>query len=477
MQLILSKFSTMTIQEIFGLVSATDIITNLKKRNTTLPDTAKSDKQWEIKGHDVMDAALRPDKTVTVTNAAGEPTGTRVEFVARVPVPLQKLIVGRAAAFAFGNPPNITSNAIEEQGKTVYAAVLKILTDNKSISHNKRIAKDVMRYTEAAECWFPIEEKNTRYGFESAVKIRCRVFSARNGDTLYPLFDEYGDLIAFSREYMLKENDVDVQYFEAFTKDVIRKWKFESGAYVEVANVANVLGKIPVVYVRQEETEWADAQLLINRLEKLLSNFADTNDYHGSPKIFIQGTIKGFSKKGESGSIIEGDKDSTAQYLSWDHAPESVKLETDTLLRLIYSVTQTPDISFDAIKGINQISGIALRLLFLDAHLKVEDKKDIYLDMLQRRVNILKAFVGKINTKLAAAAESVDLACDIDPYMPGDMTADITNLMNATGGKAILSQRTAIEKSGMVPDAEAEYKLIQDEDAASNVKDLFNPTA
>jgi hypothetical protein len=110
----------------------------------------------------------------------------------------------------------------------------------------------------------------------------------------------------------------------------------------------------------------------------LLSNFADTNDYHASPKIFVQGKVIGFTRKGEAGAIIEGENGATAQYLAWQNAPESVKLEIETLLRMIYTITQTPDISFDTVKGIGAISGVALQLLFMDAHLKVQDKSEVF---------------------------------------------------------------------------------------------------
>ena len=81
------------------------------------------------------------------------------------------------------------------------------------------------------------------------------------------------------------------------------------------------------------------------------------------------------------------------QYVSWQQAPEAVKLEIETLLKLIYTITQTPDISFDAVKGLGAISGVALKLLFMDAHLKVQDKCEIFDDYLQRRVNVLLEYV------------------------------------------------------------------------------------
>lgn len=466
----------MTIQEIFALESISEIIDQLKKRITELPNIDECNKQWDITKHDIHDKSIRPDKTVNVTDKDGIVTGTRIEKVARVAVALQKLIIGRAAAFAFGNAPKITTDTLDENEKNVFNACLKILKDNKSLAHNKRMAKDAMRFKEAAECWYPRPEDNKLYGFDAKFKIKVSVFSAENGDTLYPLFDEYKDMVAFSRMYLVKEDANEVEYFETYTKDLIIKWKRDGGGWAEMKRSENIIGKIPIVYVTQNYVEYADVQNLIDEFEKLLSRFSDTVAYHGSPKIFTTGQIFGFAKKGEEGAIIQGDKDATAQYLAWPFAPEAVKLEIDTLLRLIFMISQTPDISFDAVKGLGQIAEKTLKLLFLDAHLKVEDKKEIYLDMLQRRMNILKAFVGQLNKQWVSSAGNLAIEVNIDPYMPGDLAADIQNLTNATGGKAIISQKTAVAKSGLVTDAEAEYKQIQEEDSVSNVRDLFQPT-
>ena len=153
--------------------------------------------------------------------------------------------------------------------------------------------------------------------------------------------------------------------------------------------MVNPLGKIPVIYTTQGQSEWHDVQGLIERLETLLSNFADTDDYHASPKIFVTGTVRGFAKKGEAGAIIEADQGATAQYLSWAQAPESVRLEIDTILSFIYTLTQTPNISFDNVKGLGAVSGVALEFLFTDAHLKVQDKMEYLDDYLTLRNNII----------------------------------------------------------------------------------------
>ena len=66
------------------------------------------------------------------------------------------------------------------------------------------------------------------------------------------------------------------------------------------------------------------------------------------------------------GKIINSDLD----FLTWDHAPEALKLEFELSKGLIYNLTDTPDLSFDNVKGLGNISGIALKLLFLAPILK-----------------------------------------------------------------------------------------------------------
>ena len=329
-------------------------------RNATEPNAAEYIAQLDPQGHDVNDPVKRRDKKVkvdlsdfdindeekknikTVTNGDGETENFRIEPVARVALAIQKLIVKRAVAFTFGNP--VILNAEPEEGTKeadVLKAVKRVLFDNKSRTLNRKVARGMYSSKESAELWYPVEKPTKNYGFDSTHKLRVAIFSPLFGDRLYPYFDETGDMVAFSREYVVKDSaGVKHTYFETYTDTEIRKWTLTSNQWqlLDGYPKKNQIGKIPVIYGRQPAVEWEDVQNLIDRLEKLLSNFADTNDYHASPKIFTTGTILGWAKKGESGAVIEGEEGATAQYLSWAQAPESVKLEIETLLRMIYTI-------------------------------------------------------------------------------------------------------------------------------------------
>lgn len=473
----------MPIEEVFKKDNQADVITELKsKRGIPLPDAKGAIKDLDPLQHEVFDKIKRPDKkvkidrddladgdnttTVITINDGEEQIGYRWEPVARIALAIQKLIVKRAVAFIFGNPVTLNAETKNDNQSLVLNAVQRILFDVKDKSLNRKVARSIFSCTECAELWYPIEKENEDYGFKSKYKLRVAIFSPLLGDTLYPYFDESGDMVAFSREFVrVDQTKTQHTFFETYTDEMKLLWEVGPNGYelVEGYPKKNPIGKIPVIFGNQEQVEWADVQVLIERLEKLLSNFADTNDYHASPKIFVQGEVKGFSKKGESGSIIEGEEGATAQYLSWQNAPESVKLEIETLLRMIYTITQTPDISFDVVKGLGAISGVALKLLFMDAHLKVADHQEVFDEYLQRRINVIKAYVAKFNTGLSKDADLLQIEPEITPYMIIDDQAEVTKWTTANGGKPLVSQKLSAKKAGFAKDPDSDFEQMQAE--------------
>ena len=479
-------------EELKILLSGQDydgIITKIKaSRQTEIPNINDIESELYPSKHDINDTTLRPDRTVT-TDSNGTETATydasnadssttRKEKVARIALSFQKLILNRAVSFTFGNPIELNYEPQNDKETTVKDAIKKILIKNKEISLNRKVGKVLFSTKEVAEYWYPEEYKNNYYGFDSKYKLRSYVFSPLNGDVLYPTFDEYGDMIAFSRSYKLKnEDDEDVEYFETFTSDshiiYIKdgEWKLLEGYPKK-----NVLDKIPIVYCYQDKTEWEDVQVLIDRLETLLSNFADTIDYNANPMIFFKGQLTGFGRKGEAGKIIEGDVNSDASYLSWDAAPTAVKTEIETLLRLIYTLSQTPDFSQEGLSGMGNVSARALKLLFFDAHLKVQEKQEYLNEYLTRRINLIKAYVGLFNSGLKASCDAMDIEPEITPYMLGDDETKVDLLVQAAGGKPILSQKTAVSLLGYSQDSEKEYEMLLEEENTVNQFETLEPT-
>lgn len=467
-------------------------------RLTDQPKTEKYLKQLDPSKHDIMDNSIREDKKVNVdaespdygscTNirADYEPSSEKVkiERVARIALAIQKLIVSRAVGITFGNPVKYKCNIEEEDAKKLYNAVMAVLKDNKEQPLNRKVARQVYGITEVAERWYQVEgsEMHKRYSETGTKKkIRCVVFSPMYGDTLYPYFNDERDMVAFSRKF----NKTDAEgkkhsFFETYTAERFYMWRTDgegaNGWQLEEGYpTQNPYGKIPIVYGCQERTEFEDVQNLIDRLEKLLSNFADTNDYHASPKIVINGRVKSFCKKGEAGAILELDEGASASYLSWANAPESVKQEYQTLKEMIHTITQTPDISWDSVKGVN-VSGVALELMFMDAILKVKDKEEIWLDFLTRRVNIIKAILAKVDQgSFGGEVKNTFIEPEIVPYIITDKQTRANVELALTGNKQLKSQRTAMMELG-IDNVDDELEAIKSEESESNMWEQNEPT-
>jgi len=143
---------------------------------------------------------------------------------------------------------------------------------------------------------------------------------------------------------------------------------------------------------------------------------------------------------------------------------------------MIYTISQTPDISFESLKGVGAVSGVALKLMFLDAHLKVQEKLETFDEYLQRRVNLIKAFIAQMNTSLAKDITTLDIVPDVTPFMVDDLKTMVETLVTANGNKPIMSQKTSVEFSGLVDDVEAEFTQITDETNAAAQIDIGAPT-
>ena len=481
----------MNIQELTNQINTEEnlskLVESLKNgRLTSQPQPKTSSNIAELfpDKHKINDPFFRPDKDVVrdvPDGKGGTKTETKKEKVTRISLALQKLIVKRAVAFVFGNEPLLNTS---DEYTDVLSVLQKVFSDCKIKAINRKTARELMSYQEVAEHWYidPGSEQSNRYGFQSKNRIRCTYFSPSSGDTLYPYFDEYNNLIAFSREYSITQSDkTSKTFFETWTAEWHYKWERTTGNFQPSENYPqrNVIGKIPIIYAYQSQTEWADVQNLIERLEKLLSNFGDTNDYHGSPMLFTKGRITGFATKGESGRILQGTPDSSIEYISWAQAPEATKTEVEMLLRMIYTITQTPDISFDSVKGIGSISGTALRLLFADAHLKVQEKSEVFDEFLQRRNNVILAYLSTLNVAdntFTNLCKNAIVTAEIQPYLIEDDTTKISQLMTATGNKAIMSRKTAVKTLGWVSDTDTELEDIEADEAGANMADLMTPT-
>lgn len=122
------------------------------------------------------------------------------------------------------------------------------------------------------------------------------------------------------------------------------------------------------------------------------------------------------------------------------------------------------------------MSADSRKMIFIDGQLKVTEESGVWLDVFHREINVVKAFMKKMFPKLSDAIDSLDVDVIITPYQIKDDAENIKNNSDATGGKQIVSRRTAVRNLNMVDDVDEEIKEIEREEAAERAVSISEPT-
>ena len=254
-------------QEFEELLAARDISAVRDKMQTHIDEVMDALKDYDTFSHEIM---KREDKLITDKNG----NFVKREKVWRLPIPYQVYINEIALVFLYGRPVKWTqvSDNTDEAFKAFQEFIKRTRFDSR-IRQCKRIAG---AETEAAMLFRVFKDD------EGKPDCQIRVLAHSKGDEIYTRFDQYENLISFAWGYYAKETeDTVVYHFDIYTKQVIYRCAKKSLGW-EVQVETNLIGKIPVIYFRQQK-EWHGVEHLIHREESIASHTADTNDYFADP--------------------------------------------------------------------------------------------------------------------------------------------------------------------------------------------------
>jgi len=464
---------------------------------TVAPEYGDTEKEYDVRQHVIFDPVERPDKK--------KRDGKQLK-VNRIGLPLQKLIVRRRVAFMNVGAMKLEANPNTDDEKRLLNVVKKIRDDNKMEYVENEVAERLLSELQVAKLWYstPVEEGywGDLIKVGGKFRMRCEILSPQKGDTLLPVFDRYGNLNYFGRKY---ETPVDISELtggadiDTKAKDTrldiysaTHIYRFRQPRQGEQAPSGgsgwlleevkqHSYGKIPVIYYGKPQPPWADVQHAIARLETVLSNFGDTNDYHGSPTLVFLGEVTaGLPDKGESGKAVQVKPApqttlADVKYVTWEHAPESIRLEIETLAQYIFTCTQTPQMSMEDMKELGNVSGVAYDRIFMDAHLAARREINGEYGMgTQREINFLKSAAAAIDTTLAEAAKMLDIKFDIPLFRINDDKEQIDNIAAARSA-GLLSQETALEYFSWISDAQEELKKLQAEASTTPAEEEPSP--
>ena len=446
------------------------IIPSLMQKSVYVPSWALLRKDYNYKEHAILSdyQNLRDKKRADGT----------IEKSTRLSIGLERLLVRRTSEFMFAIPEkrvykNINENPIRKQIATAIENVYKYARID---THNLKRSKKYFACCEMATLWYAVKKPNTLYGFDSKFKIKCKTFSPMDWVDLYPLFDEYDDLIAFSIKYSVTKDSETRIYFETWTESMHYKWEESNGWHLVNDPEEIVILKIPVAYMHRDEAIYAEVSGCRKEIEYTLSRNCNVIAYNSAPILKVIGNMLNGEKKGEDYRLFRMEAGGDVSYVSWQQAIEALKYNVAELTELFWSLAQMPDISFSNMQKLGNIGYDARETLLTDAHLKVGDESGDFLEFFDRETNIIKAFLVKMNPEFEKEIENVEVEHVITPFIQRNDEAEIDKRMKANGGKPIESHLESIARYGQTTNPQEVLDQIRKEEAEEsqvNVKDIF----
>lgn len=440
-----------------------EIITDLKQKSVVVPSWSELIEKYEPTRHTIVD-----DKSNRRDRQRSDGT---IERASRIYLGLEKLLTSRITEFMFAIPvKRVYHNTENNEVRQKIAHAIEMIYKYARIdSENIKRGNAFFASCEIFTIWYTVKSPNTIYGFNSQYKLKCKTYSPMDGCKLYPLFDEYGDMIAMSIEYVKTVKNEEITYFETYTSDRHYKWQFKTSAYEDVINGEEiVILKIPGVYGYRPVPIYHGLSYIREEIEYTLSRNSDIIAYNSAPVLKVAGGIQGEEKKGEARRVYRVENGGDVSYVSWAQSIEALKYHVETLLNMFWTQSQMPDVSFENMKSLGNIGFDARQTLLTDAHLKVGDESGVWNEFLDRESNVIKAFLKEMNKSWANEIDSIEVEHVITPFIQNDEKAEIDKWVTASGGKAVVSQLEAIKNLGISSNPQETLKQIQAEEAVSN---------
>ncbi|PPK98992.1 phage portal protein [Parapedobacter indicus] len=383
-----------------------------------------------------------------------------------LPIAYQKKIVQQSAVFLVGVPVKLIQES--EGTDKAFELLTKLWNEMRQDSKNLEAATCLYSETECAKKFVPYRDADADpTDMSKSNSVRCIVLAKSKKDDLYVLFDEFGGMKAFARGYEVKTgNGTLVPHFDVETADnYYFSKKDDEGKWVTEVK-KNLTKKINISYYTQEKWDSYLVDKIIERREYLSSKRANNNDAMGDPILVLEGDVESLPDKKELVKVVQIQPGGSASYLYPQMAVDLIKEEREDLEKLINYITDTVDLSTDALKSMGQDSGKALIMKFFPAELKAIFNRIYFREMLQREISILKAFMTNVidtSSEMRAQCEKLVVTIEFSTPLPDDVSEIIEQLSTSTGGKPTLSQEEAAHLNPLVKNGKVNWQKLQQE--------------
>ena len=423
---------------------------NFMKDHSTF--AAKALLDYNVDSHEIM---KRKDKAIY------DQKGNFIRWQKRwrIPIPYQQFINEVALVFLYGRPVKWTQESDGTDGAfDSYKNLLKEIRFDSHIREAKRIAGS----EGTAAILYHVYRDN-----ENKPKLLLNVLSKTNNDDIFTIKDQYRKLKAFAWGYALTEaGGRTVYHLDIYTADSIYRCKRAAIGW-EVLTSVIVIGKIPVILFEQD-LEHDSVQPMINRVEAMVATDADVNDRFANPAMVATAEIlNSLPKAEEEAKLFVLKNGGEIKYLTWDQASESKKNEFERLDQHILSKSFTPNVDFDNMKSLSNVSAKALKQMMMLAVIKAEKRKETHDGYMNRVASLTLAILGNVlDYANKAKYDALKVGHEFQEPFGEDVSAVLADILKQHGAGA-LSLQSTLEKSYLVKNAKVELDRIKEEQAES----------
>ena len=471
--------------EIFELPTWEERINFIKNsRRTPMPNVKQLREDWMPENHKVNDKKWREDMRVVVNDryvdskGVEHPAEFKTEPVARISLPIEQDIVNIHTAFTVGNEPTLKCNTEDEGELDLLRVLKKICKDNKLRFQNKREVRSWLSETDICEYWYRYESSGfwrkvwgkvaslVGLTVQPKYKMRMQIWSPFRGDKLYPLYSDNGqDFIGIGREYEYPlPNHSTKHCFMLVTDKKVYQIEYVNGPWNDSDGYPFDHGftKTPAIYSGRRRALCEEIRGARESLESLTSDFSDAIKQNFFPKLILQGDlVNGGAEPIGKSHLLKISGEGKAYYLNWNQTSDMVKTQIDNLLVRCYSLTDTPLISFDQLKGTGQFpSGTAFDYMFMATLFAVDRHWEDMGEFFQRRVNFLISAIGSLVPSMKPASETVDVEVEQRPYRIEDLSKRISDAASGVDS-GVMSRKQGVMLVGIVDEYQSELEEIE----------------
>lgn len=436
-------------QSFTELLEAQDVSRAVSMMKDCSIQAAQNLKEYEISTHKINE---RQDRAVF------DKKGNFLRWSKRwkIPIPYQPFINEIALVFLYGRPVKwfqISENT--DDGFQNYIRLNEEIRFNAVVREAKRAA--------GAEGISAILYHVYMDSKTNEPKLLLNVLSKKTNDDIYFIKDQYRKLTAFAWGYYLTEaGNKTVHHLDVYTADTIYKCK-RSNVGWEVLVRQNPIGKIPVLMFEQE-VEHDGTQPMIDRTEALTSTDADVNDRFANPAMVATAEIlNSLPKAEEEAKLYILKNGGEVKYLTWDQASQSKSNEYDRLDKHILSKSFTPNIDFDNMKTLGNLSAKAIRKVMLLAVIKAEKRKETHDGYMNRHASLMLAILGNVlDYSHKSLYDALQIGHEFQEPFGDDVSETLNDVLRQFGAGG-MSTQTMLELSYLIKDAKKEMELIKQE--------------